>query len=91
MNDLEFLLGCKLKTLYSVLKSMYPTRGYPLTQSQICRRAKMTYSYLHRLLKAMEGLGLVTRHKLGREVRVSLTDKGETLAKMILFVIQQKL
>ncbi len=51
--------------------------------STIAKKIDCTYSHIVKILQAMETNGIVTFHKKGRLKIITLTKKGEEIAKSI--------
>ena len=50
----------------------------------IAYELRITYSYLSNLLAEFEKMGLITKTKSGRTNKISLTRKGQEVAKKII-------
>jgi len=57
--------------------------------SAISKKVDCTYSHTVRILQRMENEGLITSNKKGRKKEISLTEKGEKLAKPLAETLHQ--
>lgn len=54
-----------------------------ISASKLSYRTNITYAHTHKLLRSAQSMGVVKIEKSGRQLNVSLTNKGESMALLI--------
>lgn len=80
MESKELDMFCKKKPLTILL--MIKNSSKPKCGSSLARESKTTYCYIHKLLKEMKLLGLISFERNERVLNVVLTEKGMNIASM---------
>lgn len=66
---------------WTLLRILWQTDG--ITQKQLSEQAGVTEPTTFGAVQAMEKLGYITRHKMGKQVRIVVTPRGAALKSLI--------